>query len=85
MKYLFTGLSPAQCAVMALLLLAFITVLVYIVYRIMRYGLAAAAELFDDYLEAKSEEEELKEEWREMNQYIRDCEENGEWIQYNEL
>lgn len=84
MKYLFTGLSTAQSVIMALLILTFITVLAYIVYRILRYGWAAAAELFDDYLEAKSEEEELKEEWREMNQYIRDCEENGEWIQYNE-
>lgn len=84
MKYLFTGLSTAQSIIMALLILTFIAVLAYIAYRIMRYGWETAAELFDEYLDGKIKDAVSREEWREMNQIIRDSELNGEWAQYEQ-
>lgn len=84
MKYLFTGLSVAQSAIMALLLLAFIAVITYVAYRIIKYGWEVTAELFNEYLEAKAEEADYKEEWREMKKIIKDCQENEGWTQYGQ-
>lgn len=84
MKYLFTGLSMAQSIVMTMFLLAFAGTVIYMVYRIARCGLAVAAETFDEYLKGKIEETICREEWQEMNQIIRDCQENGGWTQYGQ-
>lgn len=84
MKYLFTGLSVAQSVVMAMFLLAFAGTVIYMVCRIAHCGLAIAAEMFDEYLEGKIEETLCREEWQEMNQIIRDCQENGGWTQYGQ-